>query len=130
MAIVIRQQDASAAKKDGYLDSLSKLIPGEVLVGYTTSLQFADLGDDLLSHAILLALFSALTPAILFASAWRSKSSAPLLQYIVRTAAFVVTALKLDEVVASELGTLRWLPSAGGIVILALATYLVTSPDE
>jgi hypothetical protein len=130
MGIVIRQQSTPSAKRDGYLDSLSKLIPGEALVGYTTALQLAELGEDLRSRAILLSLFAALTPLLLFLSARRAGTPATLLQYAVRTAAFVITALKIDEVIAPAMGDLRWIPSVGGIVVLALATYLVTPPEE
>jgi hypothetical protein len=120
---------APSPAPDSWLDALSKLVPGEVIVAFTAALQLPSIGDQLTPHLAILILFAALVPAALWRSARRAGTAAPLLQYVVRTAMFVLYGLGTDSFLAQQLNDLRlsWIPGVVGIA-LALFAALVLSP--
>lgn len=112
---------------DGFLDSLSKLVPGEVLAGYVAALQAPGVDGHRAYHLAILALFTALAPLVLWGAA-RHSGGAHWLQYAVRTAAFVLVAAGGDPVLLSWLDGLRFIPSVGAIVVVTLAAVILTPP--
>lgn len=141
MGIVIRQQppaslgtgDESRQRKtgapaDGFLDSVAKLVPGEVLVGFVAALEAPGVGDDFTYHFAILVVFAALAPVVLFASSRRAGGRAHWLQYVVRTAAFVLVGVGGDPVLLDWLDGLRWIPSVGAAVIVILAAAILAPP--
>jgi hypothetical protein len=125
MAIAIRQSSDQVAKSDGFIDSLAKLVPGEVLVAYAAALQAPGLDGRQLDHWIIMGVFAALTPVILYLSSRRARVNAPRLQYVMRTAAFALLALSIDPVLTQALGSMQWIPTVGSAVIIALAAYIL-----
>lgn len=114
---------------DGFLDSLAKLVPGEVLAGYVAALQAPGVDDHRGVHLAILAVFTALAPLVLWASARRS-GGAHWLQYAVRTAAFVLVAAGGDPVLLAWLDGLRFIPSVGAIVVVTLAAVILAPPSS
>ncbi len=118
---------SATAPADGFLDSLAKLVPGEVLAGYIAALQAPGVDDHRRVHLGLLVVFTALAPLVLWASARRS-GGAHWLQYVVRTAAFVLVAAGGDPVLLAWLDGLRFIPSVGAIVVVTLAAVILAPP--
>jgi hypothetical protein len=125
MAIAIRQTSDQVARSDGYLDSLAKLVPGEVLVAYAAAIRSQGLTNNSVHHWIIMALFTVLTPVLLYLSSRRAHVSAPKLQYVMRTAAFALLAISMDEVLMSPTSPLAWIPNVASLVIIALAAYIL-----
>ncbi|MBK7079110.1 MAG: hypothetical protein IPH44_43275 [Myxococcales bacterium] len=121
-------ETAAPSPPDGFLDSLAKLVPGEVLAGYVAALQAPGVGDHRAVHLGILVVFTALAPLVLWASARRS-GGAHWLQYVVRTAAFVLVAAGGDPVLLAWLDGLRFVPSVGAIVIVTLAAVILAPPS-
>lgn len=123
------EDTAATQPPDGFLDSLAKLVPGEVLAGYVAALQAPGVDDHRSVHLGLLAVFTALAPLVLWASARRS-GGAHWLQYAVRTAAFVLVAAGGDPVLLAWLDGLRFIPSVGAIVVVTLAAVILAPPSS
>lgn len=116
------------APPDGFLDSLSKLVPGEVLAGYVAALQAPGVDAHRGTHLGILLVFTALAPLVLWASARRGGAHPHWLQYVVRTAAFVLVAAGGDPVLLAWLDGLRFIPSVGAIVVVTLAAVILAPP--
>jgi len=119
---------AAAPASDSWLDALAKLVPGEVIVAFTAALQLPGVGDGLAAHLTILIVFAALVPAALWRSAQRAATVAPVLQYVVRTAMFVLYGFGSDRVLGAWLGGLSWLPGVGGIAIALFAALVLVPP--
>jgi hypothetical protein len=124
----VPDETAAPSPPDGFLDSLAKLVPGEVLAGYVAALQAPGVGGQRAVHLSILVVFTALAPLVLWASARRA-GGAHWLQYAVRTAAFVLVAAGGDPVLLAWLDRLRFLPSVGAIVIVTLAAVILAPPS-
>lgn len=112
---------------DGMLDMLAKLIPGEVLVGYTAAL--VAVGDAARGvHVALLVGFAALAPVILYVSARRARDRAAPLQYAVRALTLVLWACAIDPVLLDLVGTPRWMLAGGAAAVPVLAAVVLTGP--
>lgn len=110
---------------DGFLDSVAKLVPGEVLASFWAALQAPGVDGHRSHHLAILLVFAALTPVVLFASARRANARVHWLQYVVRTTAFVLVAVGGDTVLLAWLGGLRWIPSVGALSIIILAAAIL-----
>lgn len=119
---------SAAAPADSFVDSLAKLVPGEALAGYVAALQVPGVGDRRGHHLALLAVFTVLAPLLLWSSARRADDHPHWLQYVVRTAAFVLVGAGGDAVLLTWLDGLRFIPGVGAIVIVALAAVILAPP--
>jgi hypothetical protein len=113
---------------DSWLDALAKLVPGEIVIAFTAALQVPQLGDRFVPHLTVLIVFAALVPVALWRSAKRATTSAPVLQYVVRTTTFVLYGLGVDPTLMKSLGRLAWVPGVGAIAIAALAALVLVPP--
>jgi len=125
MAIAVRQTSDQVARSDGYIDSLAKLAPGEVVIVYAATLQADGLGGGCTAHWTIMAIFTALTPVILYLSSRRARVIAPQLQYVMRTATFALFALGMDSVLLECLRIVQWMPSVGSLVFVVLGAYIL-----
>jgi hypothetical protein len=125
MSIVIRESHDTNARPDGYLDALAKLVPGEVIAGYTAALQLRGV-ETVLQQWIIAAVFTALTPTLLYLAARRNPTQPEPFQYIMRTMAFVLVAMGSNETLLSSMRDLQWIPGVGVLVVSALAAYIAT----
>lgn len=115
-------------RSDSWLDALTKLVPGEVIVGYTGALQVNGVADDSVAHLTILVLFTCLAPVVLWRSARQVHSDVPWLQYTVRTLAFVLYALGSDRFFMESLGHLQWIPGVGAFAVVLLAALVIVPP--
>lgn len=121
-------RDAPPQSADSWLDALAKLIPGEVIISFTAALHVSGVGDVVSTHLAIVAVFAALCPVVLWASARRTGAAAPWLQYVVRSAAFVLYGLASDRVLMDWLDPLRWIPGVGALVVAVLAALVLSPP--
>jgi hypothetical protein len=113
---------------DSWLDTLAKLVPGEIMVGFAAARQVPGVGDQLTAHLAILIVFATLVPVALRHSARRAGITAPGLQYVIRTASFVLYGLGSDRVLVAWLGDISWLPTIGGVAIALFAALVLVPP--
>jgi membrane associated rhomboid family serine protease len=99
-----------------------------VILAFTAALQVPEVGDGRIAHLVILIVFAALTPVVLWLSSQRAGVAAPWLQYVVRTNAFVLYALGGDAVLMSWPGKLGWIPHVGALVVAVLAALVLSPP--
>jgi hypothetical protein len=113
---------------DSWLDTLAKLVPGEVIIAFTAALHVSGVDDVVSTHLAIVAVFAALCPVVLWASVKRAGTQAPWLQYVVRSTAFVLFGLGSDRVLMDWLDHLKWIPGVGALVVAALAALVLSPP--
>jgi hypothetical protein len=113
---------------DSWLDTLAKLVPGEVIIAFTAALHVSGVGEVVSTHLAIVAVFAALCPIVLWASVRRAGVQAPWLQYVVRSTAFVLFGLGSDRVLMAWLDQLQWIPGVGALVVAALAALVLSPP--
>jgi hypothetical protein len=104
---------------DGYLDVVTKLIPGETAFLYSAATSIA---ASRAAASVLLAGGVLLVPSILWLSARRARRPAPAAQYVVRTLAFVAWVFTVDNrLLALET---RWIPAIAVVILPLLGSLL------
>lgn len=115
-------------RPDGWLDALAKLVPGEAIVAFHAALRVPGVGASTGAHVAILVVLTAVVPVLLWTSARRSGTTAPWLQYVVRSLAFALYGFGSDAVLGAVLGTVAWIPEVGALVIALLAALVLSPP--
>lgn len=129
MSLAITRADrADAPRVDGYLDSVAKLVPGEILAAYLAALQAPGVDGDLAVHLALVGIFAAATPLFLWLSTRHDAAGVPWLQHAIRLLSFVSIAVGADPLILAELGRLRFVPSVGGALVVLFSAAILVPP--
>jgi hypothetical protein len=130
MGIAIRPSSGvgGIVKGDSWLDALTKLVPGEVIIGFTGALQVGGVEEDRNAHLAILIIFTCLAPLVLWWSARRAQTDVHWLQYVIRTGAFVLYGLGSDHLLIKMLGGMHWIPGVGAFVVALLAALVLAPP--
>lgn len=113
---------------DRWLDAVGKLIPGEVIIAFTTARQLPGLDDDRSTHLVILIACAALCPLVLWAAARAAGLSAHWLQYLVRSGVFALYALADDTVLLTRMNEIAWLPALGAPLLVVLSALVLAPP--
>lgn len=131
MSLAIRAANrAGPPRADGYLDSVAKLVPGEILAAYLAALQAPGVDGDLAVHLALVAIFAAATPLFLWLSTRHDEVGVPWLQHAIRLLSFVAIAVGADPLILAELGRLRFVPSVGGALVVLFSAAILVPPAQ
>jgi hypothetical protein len=126
MGTSIRQglaSDPARPPPDNWLDALSKLISGEMLVAFDVTRHAPGLSTNEANRIVMVGIFAALIPLLLWLSARRTQTSTPSLQYLVRTASFMLIA------VADAIPTRHsWTLVSAGFGLAVLASFVLSPP--
>jgi len=114
--------------RDGWLDALAKLVPGETILAFSAALRMPGLGSAWISHGAIALVLAAAIPLTLWASARRAASPAHGLQYAVRSAVFVLFGLGWDDVLRLPLGAPSWILQLGALMLPVLAALVLRPP--
>lgn len=119
---------AASSDGDSWLDALVKLIPGEIIVAFTAALRMPGVGDAWGAHVAILVILTAMAPLVLWSSVRRAGTHAHWLQYVVRSAAFVLYGVGSDPVLLQRLGPLQWILQVGALLVPILAALVLCPP--
>lgn len=129
MSLAITRADRGREPRaDNYLDSVAKLVPGEILAAYLAALQAPGVDGDLAVHLALVGIFAAATPLFLWLSTRHDADGVPWLQHGIRLLSFVSIAVGADPLILAELGRLRFVPSVGGALIVLFSAAILVPP--
>lgn len=125
-----------AAPVDGTLDRLLKLVPAEVIAGYTALLSItASVDNDSVKFAIPSALAACTVLIFLILRRAGKQQSPPVkpvkLQYVFSVLAFWVWALAIrDPLDKFGYATPSWLPAFGCVLVPLFGAYLIDATDD
>lgn len=91
-------------------------------------LRVPGVGDVRVAHVAILVVMTAMVPLVLWSSSRRAGIRAHWLQYVVRSAAFLLYGGGSDPVLLQWLGTQQWIVQVGALLVPLLAALVLCPP--